>query len=180
MTTRNKIIFLSISFSIIFLLIFIFLILPTVREIRRISKEIFQTKLKFEETIRRQEEIERFKKISKEIKDNFLKFNSSFVNKEIPIDFVEFLEKTARYLEIQSQISILGSSKENLSFQISGVGFTENVFRFIEKIENSNYFIQLERIKLSKLEESELKVEELKKFSKNGLKFEISFSVLTK
>jgi len=86
----------------------------------------------------------------------------------------------AKDLKIQSQISILSSSKDSISFQIKGAGTPENVFRFVEKVENCNYFIQIERMRISKLTEAELKMKEFKGFSKNDLKFEILFSVLTK
>jgi hypothetical protein len=180
MSPKRKTIFSSIFFSLFILLILFFLILPNFKEIKRISKEISQTKLKLEGITKRQEEIEKFKKLSPEIKENLSKFENSFVNKEIPIDFVEFLEKMAKDLKIPIQISILSSSKDSISFQIKGAGAPENVFEFIEKIENCNYLIQIERMRISKLSEAELKTEEFKGFSKNDLKFEISFSVLTK
>jgi len=180
MSQKGRTILFSVLFSILFLLISIFLILPTFREIKRTSKEISQTKSKLKEIAQRQEEIEKFKKIFPEIKENLLKFENSFLNKEIPIDFVEFLEKIARDLKVQSQIAILGSSENSISFLIRGAGFPENVFRFIEKVENCNYLIQIEKIRMSKLSEVELKVEEFKEFSKNDLRFEILFSVLAK
>jgi chaperonin cofactor prefoldin len=178
-TKRKTILFLVPSLIFFFLFIF-FLILPNLNQINKISKEISQTKTKLEEIEKRQKEIEKFKKLSPEIKGDLSKLENSFVNKEIPIDFVEFLEKIAKGLEIQSQISILSSSKDSISFQIKGVGAPENVFKFIEKVENCNYLIQIERMRISKLSEAELKTEEFKGFSKNDLKFEISFSVLTK
>jgi hypothetical protein len=150
------------------------------KQIKEISKEIYQTKQKLDAIEKRREEIESFKKSYPEIRENLSKFENSFVNKEIPIDFVEFLEKMAKGLGIQSQISILSSSKDSISFQIKGVGAPENVFKFIDKVENCNYLIQVERMRISKLSEAELKMEEFKGFSKNDLKFEISFSVLTK
>jgi acylphosphatase len=180
MSPKRKTILSSILFSIFLLLIFFFLILPSLKEIKRISKEISQTKLKLEGITKRQEEIEKFKKLYPEIKEELSKFENSFVNKEIPIDFVEFLEKIAKDLKIQSQISILSSSKDSISFQIKGAGNPENVFKFIDKVENCNFLIQVERIRISKLSEAELKMEEFKGFSKNDLKFEISFSVLAK
>jgi acylphosphatase len=180
MNPNKKTILFSVFF-LFFVFLFIFcLILPTLKEVKKTSKEISQTKLKLEGITKRQEEIEKFKKLYPEIKEDLSRFENSFVNKEIPIDFVEFLEKMAKDLEIQGQISILSSSKDSISFQIKGVGAPENVFKFVEKIENCNYLIQVERIRISKLGEAELKMEEFKGFSKNDLKFEISFSVLTK
>ena len=180
MSPKRKIILSSIFFLIFFLLIFLCLILPNLKEIKRISKEISQTNLKLEEIERRQEEIEKFKRLPLEIKENLSKFEKFFVNKEIPIDFVEFLEKIAKDLKIQGQISISSFSKDSISFQIKGVSSPESVFKFIEKVENCNYLIQIEKIRISKLTEVELKMEDLRGFSKNDLKFEISFSVLAK
>jgi hypothetical protein len=180
MNPNKKTILFSVFFLFFVFLFIFFLILPTLKEVKKTSKEISQTKLKLEGITKRQEEIEKFKKLYPEIKEELSKFENSFVNKEIPIDFVEFLEKMAKDLEIQSQISILSSSKDSISFQIKGVGAPENVFKFVEKIENCNYLIQVERMRISKLSEAELKMEEFKGFSKNDLKFEISFSVLTK
>jgi acylphosphatase len=176
---KKTILFLVVSLLFFFLFIFL-LILPSIKKISETSKEISKTKTKLEEISKQQEEIERFKKIFPEIKENLSKFENSFVSKEIPIDFVEFLEKMAKNLQIQSEISILNSSKDSISFQVKGAGSPENVFKFLEKIENCNFLIQIERLKISKLTEAELKIKEYEGFSKNDLKFEVSFSVLTK
>jgi hypothetical protein len=180
MSTKRKTILFLVAFLIFSFLFIFFLIFPNLNQINKISKEISQTKIKFERIEKLQKEIEKFKKLSLEIRGNLSKLESSFVNREIPIDFVEFLENVAKGLEIQAQISILSSSKDSISFQIKGVGVPENVFKFFEKIENCNYLIQIERMRISKLTEAELKMKEFEKFSKNSLKFEISFSVLTK
>mgnify|MGYP000393603845 CR=1 FL=1 len=180
MSPKRKIILSSIFFLIFVLFIFLFLTLPNLKEIKKISKEISQTSSKLEEIEKRQMEIEKFKKLSPEIKENLSKFENFLVNKEIPIDFVEFLEKMAKDLKVKTQISISSFSENSISFQIKGVSSQESVFKFIEKVENCNYLIQIERIRISKLTEAELKMEELKEFSKSDLKFEISFSVLAK
>jgi hypothetical protein len=180
MSATKKIILFSILLLIFFFLFFFFLILPNVKKINEISKEIFQTKIKLGEIEKRQEEIEKFKRLFPATKENLSKFENSLVNKEIPIDFVEFLERIAADLKLSIQISILGSTKDTLSFQIRGVGFPENVFRFIEKVENCNFLIQVERIRFSKLTEAELNMKEFGGFSQNDLKFEISISVLTR
>ena len=172
---------LSLVFSLFFFsLFFFFLILPKFKEIKEIFKEISQKELELAQIENRQKEIEKFKKTFPEIKENLLNFKNSFVNPEIPIDFVESIEKMAKDLKIPIQISILTSSKEKISFQVKGAGFPENVFKFIEKIENSNFLIQIEKIRISKFTEAELKMKEFEGFSKNDLKFEISLSVLAK
>jgi acylphosphatase len=176
---KKTTIFLLISLLLFFLFIFL-LILPSIKKISETSKEISKTKARLEEISKQQEEIERFKKIFPDIKENLLKFENSFVSKEIPVDFVEFLEKMARDLQIRSEISILSSSKDSISFEIKGAGSPENVFKFLEKVENCNFLIQIERLRISKLTEAELKIKEYEGFSKNDLKFEVSFSVLTK
>jgi len=180
MTTRKKTIFLSISFLLFLFSFVVLLILPHFKKIKEISKEISQVRLQLKKNEERKKEIEKFKSLLPQIQQDFAKFESSFVYKEIPIDFVEFLEKMAKDLQIQSQTSILTSSKDIFSFHIKGIGFPENVFRFIERIENCNYLTQIEKLNIKKVTEVELKKEETERFSSNDLKFEISFSVLTK
>jgi hypothetical protein len=179
MKQKTKIISFSVSFLVLFFLMIFYLIFPTIGEIKKISKEISQNRLRLEIIIKQQEEIERFKKIFPEIKNNLLILENSFVNKEIPIDFIEFLEKIANDLKIKSEISILSSLKDSLSFQVRGVGVVDNVFKFIEKLESANYLIQIENVKISRVGNLRFNQEELKA-SKNNLWFEVTFLVLTK
>jgi HAMP domain-containing protein len=178
MNFTKKIIFSSILFLIIFLLFIFFLILPQIRKINELSREISQKVFELEGIEKRQKEIEEFKRFFPEIKENFSKLELSFIDNEFPVSFIEFLEKMGKDLVSSTQVSILSSTKNSMKFQVQGKGNLENVFKLIEKVENCQYLIQIERIEISKTEESKLK--ETKGSTLPTLEFKVLFTVQTK
>lgn len=180
MTLKQKkilILFLIVILAILFLFLVIF---PTFKRIKNISQKILETKSNLENIEKRTENLQSFRKKFPTIKDNLFLFENSFVDKEFPIDFINFLENTANSHQILFEISSLNSGKGFLSFQIKAIGEAPNIFRFLDKIENCSYLVQIEKLTLTKLSETELKAKEMEGFPANSLKLNFSFKVQTK
>lgn len=154
MTTKRKK-FLVLIFGFFSILIFsYFFIFLNYKKTKEIYKEIFVNKVKLENIEKREKNIQEFKE--KLGKENITFFEAFFVDKNFPISFINFLEKMAKDSQLKIEISFLETKnkKENfLRFQLKILGENQNLFRFLEKIENSPFLIQIEKISISKLKE---------------------------
>ena len=87
---------------------------------------------------------------------NFQKFENLFIEQDAPIEFFEFLEDTAEDCSLSIEIfsSSAGESKKEenkyLNLQIQLKSDEQNFLRFLEQIENSDYFIEVTGLNLSK------------------------------
>jgi Tfp pilus assembly protein PilO len=155
MKSRDKIVLLiSIIFLSVVVLI-VFLIVPLFSEIEKYSGEIIIEKRKFIDLDAKVSNLENFKAIKSQIKPNVDKADSLFINKDLPLDFISFLEKTSRdcQLSISMSSSPLNSLQSGtwpfLIFQIRNSGSFPNFLKFLEKIENSNYLIKIQTLSVS-------------------------------
>jgi hypothetical protein len=180
MRMLKKIIFVPTLILIIAIIFISFFILPTFNQIKKISQNISSLKLDLGNLEKRAENIKNFKREFPTIKDNLSLFENSFIDREFPINFVNFLENTAKSYQLSFEISLLKSEKNYLSFQIITIGPSKETFRFIEKVENCPYLVQIERLNFSKLSETEIKTKEMEKISGPILKSIFSIQVQTK
>lgn len=94
-----------------------------------------------------------------------------FIDPEVPIEFINFLEKTAG--DSLVQLKILSMTKKtdkenawpNLLFQISVTSSFSNFSKFLEKLENSPYLIETLELDVRALSEKELKSKEFENLS---------------
>jgi Tfp pilus assembly protein PilO len=168
---------LTLMLAIVFIWFFIF---PTLIQIRKISENISSLKFDLANLERRAENIKDFKKQFPTIKENLSLFENQFVDREFPLEFINFLENLAKGSQISYEVSLLKSEKNYLSFQITAIGPPRNVFRFIEKFENCPYLVQIEKLNISKLSETEIKAKGMEKIAGPILKSIFSFQVQTK
>lgn len=85
---------------------------------------------------------------------NLEKINNFFIDPALPIEFIRFLEKSA----FDSQASInVSSAKEIIepepafSFNTSLAGSFSNFLKFIDKLENAPYLIEITNLNIKKL-----------------------------
>ena len=180
MNLKNKTILFSVSFLVLFFLLISFLIFPLLRDIKKISSQLFLIERDLSFLENKISNLQDFRKEYLQIKDNLLMFEGSLINKEVPIDFINFLEITSQNSQVSIQISSPKPSKDFLSLQIVAFGPPKNLFRFLEKIEKSQYLVEIEKINISKLTETELKSKEFEKFSLEDAKASFSLRAYTK
>jgi len=110
-----------------------------------------------------------------------------FVDLSAPIEIIKRWEEMARGLNLSISISPLSSSlaeeKKEWSFsafRINLTGSSDAFFRFLEKLENDYYFIQIEKIIARKLTNEELRSEKYSKFSPNDITGILEIKVFSK
>jgi len=157
MNPKQKIYFSLAIYGIGGILLIVFLIYPFLRDIKRNSDSLLAEKEKLVLLAKETENLQGLKKVFDDYQSDFDKFNSLLINAEIPVDFYNFLENTAA----QSQVEMKkggASPKEtkkddpwpSISLQLSVAGSFENCLRFIDKLENSPYLIQVLDLNIQK------------------------------
>jgi|YNPMSStandDraft_1061717.scaffolds.fasta_scaffold00003_13 hypothetical protein len=147
----------------------LFLVLPLKEKIEANSRVISYQKailatqdLQLAKIREFREEENVFQKIEKEIL-------SGFVDPDSPIDFLNYLEETAKGLDLSITIFRLekkpkDSESFNLGFKLEGS--FENIIKFIKLIENSNFFLEVSNLNFEKKESTTTATVILKVLSK--------------
>jgi hypothetical protein len=156
MKPKNKII-LSVSIMIVLATAFIiFLVYPLFLELEKYSENILLQKEKLADLDVKAGSLENFKTIKSQIEPNLKKAESLFIDKDLPLGFINFLEKTSR--DYQLSLGLSSSPLNNpqngtwpfFVFQITNSGAFSNFLKFLEKLENSNYLIEIQSLGVSR------------------------------
>lgn len=155
---------------IINLIFIIFIIFPFVSGIKKVSKDLVLQKSEIYLLEQREKNLENLKKIYNSNQKNLEKIDASFIDPDTPIGFISFLEKIAANSQAGIEISLTGgkSSFENsLSFSVSLDSSFPNFLKFLEKLENGPYLVEVSSLNMSRT-------------VKNKISTAFTFSVLTK
>lgn len=131
-------------------------------------------------------DLEKFRAEYANISPDLARAESLFVNAELPVDFIRFLEENSQSSGINLKISpsasvaIPGDLWKSSVFQLTLAGSYSGVLRFIDKLENGPYLIGFQNFSLSKLTDTELKSKEFGKFSPGDIKGSIAIKVFAK
>jgi len=114
------------------------------------------------------------------------KLDKLFLNPEVPVDFIRFLEEESGNLGLLIKISpsIITSRKtdpwKSMGFQILLTGPFPSCLKFLEKLQTSPWLLEVERTEVQRIPEKELQSEELKDFSLGDVFFSLILKVYTK
>ncbi|MDP3093903.1 MAG: hypothetical protein Q8N16_04030 [bacterium] len=84
------------------------------------------------------------------------RIDAVFVDAKVPIAFLDVLEKASREAGFGIKISPSASSRSDksswpsIAFRVSGRGKPENFLKFLDKMENSQYLMQVLELNLSR------------------------------
>jgi hypothetical protein len=97
---------------------------------------------------------------------DFDKIDKLFIDKDVPVEFINFLEKTASDSSISIKISSAASVTKNdpwpsLSFEITLVGPFPKVMRFIEKLESSPYLTDIQNFSVAGLKDADFRLTDI-------------------
>lgn len=158
MITKTKIRILStVLIMAVFSLIF-FLIYPLFQDIKNSSLGILEQKQKLLLLESRVENMEKFKTRYTEIEPDFKKTEALFIKADLPVDFIRFLEKTAKDSNIKVKISLSqgqqaeGKSWQIFPFQTAIEGSFSDFLRFLEKLQSGQYLINVQDLSVLKAE----------------------------
>lgn len=149
MTIINKI-KISAAAIVVFGIVFLFLlILPILKEIKQSSEEVLSQKAALAALEIKTKNLEEFRNQPAETKKNLEKVAALFINREVPVDFISFLEKISRESNLSIKISPLASRAERkpwptLYFQVTATGSFSNLLKFFEKLESGIYLTEIQ------------------------------------
>ena len=145
-----------IVFFVLTVLIFIFGVYPIFKDIEKNSEELVSQKKELVILEAQITNLEKFKIVYKNLEDILERIQGLFVDARVPVDFIRFLENTAESSSLDISISPTSSGKfgndywQSLIFQISSRGSFPNFLRFLEKLENSPYLIEIQSLNISR------------------------------
>lgn len=174
MSPKNKI-YLYLAIFLGTSLIFLFLIIPYfLKKIQGKSGEL----VSFEkESVSLQKEIENLRQLEgiyRDYQQELVKIKEMLIDSEVPVEFINFLEENAQISRQEIEISLFPQKKTKdepwptLSFQVSTSGSPSGFLKFLEKLENSPYLIEILNLNIQKLADSDVEsVFLIKVFAKN-------------
>ena len=157
----NKKIYISLSFTLVLAVLAIFFVVsPLLGKIKNNSDLLFSEKEKTALLKREKENLEKLKESYKSRSSDLDKIETLLVKGDIPVEFVDFLEKTAVDSNVQINISSLTKKTEkddpwqNLFFKTTAAGPFVDFLKFLEKLENSPYLIEVLDLNVKKTSEA--------------------------
>jgi len=157
MKTQTKIIILICIIVLVAILFFVFFLGSVFGEIKKISNDFILNKQKISDLEFQINEVIGLKTKKEEIKSKLEGLDDSFIDANLPIDFIRFLEKISRDCNVETNIGLgipspaANNSLPYYSFNLSlSASFTQEIFRYMEKLKYSRYFIAFENINFSK------------------------------
>ncbi len=145
--SKKIIIFSFISLLVVFLLVLL-IIVPLLRNIYGIFDNILETKKDLASFKNESLKAEVFDNDYNDLQITSETIEQRLVNESAPIELIKFFEDTAKELDLLIDISpasILTMQKDpwqSIGFSVELIGDFSNAMRFLEKIENSPYFIE--------------------------------------
>ena len=186
MAITNKIKIAVVVFLVLSIIFVVFSIWPLFRKIKKSSADILSQKAALVILETKTKNLEEFKSYFQEIKPNLEKIDALFIDPEVPVDFIRFLEKTSRESQADLKISpafptqITKDPWPTFLFQLTLTSSFPDFLKFLEKLESSIYLIEIQSLNISRLTETELKVPEFEKFSLGDVRARVSLKVFTK
>ncbi len=156
-----------------------FMIWPVLKNIATLSRDLFLEKNKIFYLEQEKGNIQKIGKNYKTYEGDLDKIEDLFVDSAAPISFITFLEKNATDSQIELEISSLVKKTEkedawpSFSLKVSATGSFGNLSRFLDKIENGPYLIEIFEInskKLTKKEEAAPGAEEVQTLTTLSIK----------
>lgn len=182
---KRKIYFLSLLFTFLILLFIFCFIFPLFSTIKKDSLKYLSLKEELASIEQKKRELINIRKTYNDITPGLAKIESLFVDQNEPVEFINFLEKSAQELNLSIQISLLNKEPEKKSwpglyFQIKTAGSFPNFMKFLEKLESSPYLTEVENLIIRRISEIGIKSEELKNLKPDDIQATLDIKILTK
>lgn len=159
MTEKKKIYLLAFFFGILNLALLFLIVFPLLGKIEESSRELVLQNQKLTSFSKKEENLRELEKTYQIHQKDLEKIENLYIDPETPIDFISFLEKMAFDSGAEIEISLVsGKIQETdfgraLSFNISLKTFYPNFLKFLEKLENSPYLVEILDLNIKKSEE---------------------------
>jgi len=157
MKNQNKIYIIVTIIILIILILIMFLIYPALKDIKSISEQILLYKQQVISINGQNREFDNFKKRYDNYGYNLEKVDKLFVNSKDPVDFIQFLEKTARDSgisnDIKLDVSLLSKGFNSwpvINSNIYATGEFLNILKFFEKLDTGPYLMRIKNVTIKK------------------------------
>jgi Tfp pilus assembly protein PilO len=172
-TNISIVIFLSLI-----ILINVFVVYPLLNEIKNNSQWLVSEKDRFLTLNEKIDNLKNFDVSYQDREETLKQIDDLFIDSEVPVDFISFLEKTGKQSSVNVEITPFSVGKNNkdswpfLNFQVTISGPFPSFLMFLEKIENSPYLIEIQNLTISQSAEA--------KQSPGNIKALLSFKAFSK
>lgn len=153
------------AFIIIGIIALIFVIFFSFEAIKKSSEDFISQKKALAEIEFKTENFADMEKIYQNYKTNLEKIDLLFIEKDTPIEFIEFLERNASNCLLSTNLSSLSFQKTDkdtekipwdfLNLQMGIEGTFPDFLKFLEKLENSPYLIEVSNLNIRKTQKEE-------------------------
>lgn len=161
MKIGQKIIISLIIVGLLVLGFAVFIIQPLISQIRKESNDFIFQKNQLAELEARIQNLKKFQQKYPLYQENLARINTLFINPAEPINFIEFLEKTAFNSQLSIEILPFSPAKleddpwPSINFRLSLVGYPSNFLKFLEKLESAPYLIEILNLDIERVAEDE-------------------------
>lgn len=142
-------------FLTLIVLINVFAVTPILKSIKEDSQWLVSEKANL---LSLEEKIDNFKKFDEfyaDREETLRQVDDLFIDSEVPVDFINFLEKTGYQSSVSIEIAPFSAGKKEkdswpfLNFQVTVEGPFPSFLTFLEKIENSPYLIEIQSLNIN-------------------------------
>lgn len=182
MTLKNKINLSIFILIVLNLCLILFLIYPLFKDIKTKASEVTSEKQKIAFLEERAKNLEKLKLKYEEIEPKLEKLDKVFIDPNMPIGFINFIEEIYKNPDILVKNPAFSEKIQTeswliLPYQVTFIGSFPNFLKFLEKLESSNFLIEVQNLNISRLTENELKSKDYEKFSVGDVKANISIKI---
>lgn len=156
MKIKNRINLSIVILALSAVLIFIFGIYSVFKNIETDSRKSINREKELAVLEAKIANLENFKAVSRDFEEISERIDNLFIDLLVPVDFIRFLENLAEFHYLDINISPATSDKSNkdqwqsLVFQITNRGSFPDFLRFLEKLENSPYLIEVRNLNIAR------------------------------
>ena len=157
MILRQKNIIIAFVFLIIALAIIFLLAHPAFKEIKKNSDEFVRIKKELVSLENDRRNLIKRQQFYGNLAPDLLKTENLFISASFPVQFVRFLEKTASEADVLMTIGNVEPAKSGADpwryagFQLSLRCYLPDCLKFLEKIENSPYLINVQNLNIRRI-----------------------------
>ena len=163
---KTKLYIALILWLIFFGVLIALFVLPFCNDLKRTSQELIFQKKAQQLFKMRLEDFGYFQKSQTESEETFVSIKDIFTPKEAPIEFIEFLEEQANKFNLSMKISPLNieiSANDfwtPIGFRIFSKASFPNTLKFLERLEQGKWLVEISQINIERIDEEKLKLRE--------------------
>jgi len=152
---KTKIIISIIIFVISIFSIVFFIVVPSIKDIRKIKNDIKDQQIDLEEKYLKGQSLRRLSTKIKQVEEEIKVLDQVFVDKHNGLDFITALENIANKNNITQKLNLVSPDeidedviiKNNI--QLSSKGSFDNIVNYLLDLEALNYYVNINRLEIS-------------------------------